>query len=89
MAERPRIAVIGDYSYRNETHRATNAELSAVGVSFEWVPTPAIRRADETLRGFDGVWVSPGSPYASMDGGGDVFPISSGPLTGLAIELLD
>jgi CTP synthase (UTP-ammonia lyase) len=68
MAARPRIAVIGDYSDRNQTHRATNAELSAAGVSFEWVPTPAIGTADESLRRFDGLWISPGSPYASMDG---------------------
>jgi CTP synthase (UTP-ammonia lyase) len=68
MAAGPRIAIIGEYRDHNETHRATNAELSAAGVSFEWVPTDAIGSADETLRGFDGVWISPGSPYASMDG---------------------
>jgi CTP synthase (UTP-ammonia lyase) len=68
MAERPRIAIVGEYRDHNETHRATNAELAAAGVSFEWVPSDAIGRADETLRAFDGLWISPGSPYASMDG---------------------
>jgi CTP synthase (UTP-ammonia lyase) len=64
----PRVAVIGDYSERNETHRATNTELEAAGVTFEWVPTPRAESPADTLRGFDGLWISPGSPYASMQG---------------------
>ena len=64
----PRIAVIGDYAAENVTHRATNAELSAAGAIFEWVPTPAVGAPDESLGAFDGVWISPGSPYLSMDG---------------------
>jgi CTP synthase (UTP-ammonia lyase) len=68
MARQPRVAVIGDFSKRNETHRATNAELSAAGASFAWLPTNAMHHVAETLRDVDAVWISPGSPYASMDG---------------------
>ena len=68
MSSQPRVAVIGDYSERNETHRATNAELSAADCVFEWVPTNAIDPVAETLKDFDAVWISPGSPYVSMDG---------------------
>jgi len=65
---RPRIAVIGDFSEQNETHRATNAELSASGAQFEWVPTGTIRPGAEALTDFDALWISPGSPYANMAG---------------------
>jgi CTP synthase (UTP-ammonia lyase) len=64
----PRVAVIGDYADHNQTHRATSAELAAAGVSFEWVPTPSVESPEDTLRRFDGVWISPGSPYVSMRG---------------------
>jgi CTP synthase (UTP-ammonia lyase) len=68
MARRPRVAVIGDYAEGNPTHRATTAELAAAGAAVEWVPTPAVGHAERALGGFDGLWISPGSPYASMDG---------------------
>jgi CTP synthase (UTP-ammonia lyase) len=64
----PRVAVIGDFSERNATHRATNAELTASGAEFEWVPTRTSRPIAETLNDFDALWISPGSPYAHMDG---------------------
>ena len=64
----PRVAVIGDYAEHNQTHRATNAELAAAGVDFEWVPTPTAEAPEDTLVGFDGLWISPGSPYVSMRG---------------------
>ena len=64
----PRIAVVGDYSENNATHRATNAELALVAVEFQWVATDSVGVAEETLGDFDGLWISPGSPYASMDG---------------------
>ena len=68
MNSRPRVAVIGDFSESNETHRATNAELSAAGATFAWVPTHAIDPVAETLGNVDALWISPGSPYASMEG---------------------
>jgi CTP synthase (UTP-ammonia lyase) len=68
MTASPRIAVVGDYAEKKETHRATNAELAAAGVDFAWVPTTAVGDPSRSLSDFDGVFISPGSPYASMDG---------------------
>ena len=68
MGASPRIAVVGDHSEQKETHRATDAELNAAGVEFAWVATPAVDDPPRSLGGFDGVWISPGSPYDSMDG---------------------
>ena len=63
-----RIAVIGDYSAQNVTHQATNAELASTGERYEWVPTDAIGTPEDSLHDFDALWISPGSPYRSMDG---------------------
>lgn len=68
MAASASIAVVGDYADSNRTHRATSAELAASGVGFTWVPTPAIGDPSRSLADFDGLLISPGSPYASMDG---------------------
>jgi CTP synthase (UTP-ammonia lyase) len=68
MSASPRIGVVGDYGETRETHRATNAELEAAGVDFAWVPTVGIGDPAGSLGGFDGLWISPGSPYESMDG---------------------
>jgi CTP synthase (UTP-ammonia lyase) len=68
VAPSPRIAVIGDYAERNDTHRATSAELAAADVDFAWVPTPTVGDPSCSLGNFDGLLISPGSPYASMDG---------------------
>jgi CTP synthase (UTP-ammonia lyase) len=64
----PRIAVVGDYDERKETHQATNAELAVGGVDFVWVPTAAVGKPSLSLGEFDGLLISPGSPYAEMDG---------------------
>ncbi len=68
MAAAPSIAVVGDYAESNRTHRATSAELAATGVEFVWVPTTAIGDPSRSLADFDGLLISPGSPYASMEG---------------------
>jgi CTP synthase (UTP-ammonia lyase) len=66
---RPAIGVVGDFNEQNPTHRFTNAALTHVGVEFVWVPTESIRRdAADQLDRFHGLWISPGSPYRSMDG---------------------
>jgi CTP synthase (UTP-ammonia lyase) len=70
------IAVIGDYRSENKTHRATNQSLhhaaQALGrkVEIAWLPTMLLEGADleAALTGYDGYWVAPGSPYASMEG---------------------
>jgi CTP synthase (UTP-ammonia lyase) len=68
MSASLRIGVVGDYGERRETHRATNAELAAAGVDFVWVPTAGVGDPSRSLADFDGLLISPGSPYESMDG---------------------
>jgi CTP synthase (UTP-ammonia lyase) len=70
-----RIAIVGDFQPDHETHPATAASIGhaadrrgrdAAGL---WIATPDVEgRACEVLDGFDGVWIAPGSPYASMQG---------------------
>jgi CTP synthase (UTP-ammonia lyase) len=64
----PRIAIVGELDERKQTHRATNAELTAAGADCTWVPTGAIGDPARSLGGFNGVVIAPGSPYASLDG---------------------
>jgi CTP synthase (UTP-ammonia lyase) len=68
-AVRPLIGVVGDFDPGNATHRFTNTALGIAGADFAWVATddvggdPAGRLAP-----YDGLWISPGSPYRSMEG---------------------
>jgi CTP synthase (UTP-ammonia lyase) len=69
------IAIVGDRDPSNVTHRATEASLDHVGAGLpldldhRWVPTPALAAdARSELAGDSGVWIAPGSPYASMEG---------------------
>ena len=63
-----RIAVVGDFDGRMQSHAATNAALALYGAAVEaaWVPTTGAE--PEVLARFDGIWAAPGSPYASFDG---------------------
>jgi len=63
-----RIAVIGDFDVKNRTHAFTNAALGHLGLPVEWIATTAVGRPDVTLAGYDGLFISPGSPYVSMEG---------------------
>ena len=69
------IAVAGDRDPSSVTHVATDASLrhSAAGLGLDlalrWVPTTELAGdAGRVLAGTHGVWIAPGSPYASMDG---------------------
>jgi CTP synthase (UTP-ammonia lyase) len=69
------IAIAGDHDPSNANHHATEASLdhaaAALGVPLvhRWVPTPALEAgARRELAGDSGVWIAPGSPYASMAG---------------------
>jgi CTP synthase (UTP-ammonia lyase) len=64
----PRIAVVGDRDEAKQTHRATSAELEAAGADVTWVPTGALADGTGPLEGFDGIVLSPGGPYESLDG---------------------
>jgi len=70
------IGVVGDYNPANVTHVATTTGIrdaaAAVGVAAEvtWIPTEEIRPDDDlrALLGYDGLFISPGSPYKNIDG---------------------
>ena len=70
------IGIIGDYNKNKSSHLATNeslrhaaAAISAV-VNVTWLPTPSflVDSSRERLQNYDGIWISPGSPYRSMSG---------------------
>ena len=63
------IGVIGDFNPANRPHLFTNGALGHLGLPFEWVATDAIGEdAEARLARYDGLWISPSSPYRSMDG---------------------
>jgi CTP synthase (UTP-ammonia lyase) len=75
MSGQVSIAVVGDHDPSSVTHRATDASLdhaaAALGVDLarRWVSTPELAAGAGGLLARDaGVWIAPGSPYASMDG---------------------
>lgn len=70
-----RVALVGDYNPEVKAHRAIPlavaraAEAMGMAVEPAWIATPLLEaRVAEQLAGFDGVWVVPASPYASMEG---------------------
>src|SRR5919199_540580 len=68
-----RIALIGDRSATVRSHARIPMLLEAlrardqIDLDAYWIPTQEADDAD-TLRGFDGVWMTPGSPYRSEAG---------------------
>jgi CTP synthase (UTP-ammonia lyase) len=72
---RARIGVLGDYNANYGSHPETNAAIEAaarragIDVAYEWVATDTIEKRDPSLLdAFDGIWVSPGAPYRSLNG---------------------
>jgi CTP synthase (UTP-ammonia lyase) len=70
-----RIAIVGDHQPDHETHPATAASIGHAAdhhgrdADAVWLPTPDLDgRAADVLAGYDGIWIAPGSPYASMQG---------------------
>ncbi|MFD9520245.1 hypothetical protein [Streptomyces sp. NPDC059979] len=63
---RPRIALIGDHG-KSPAHARLDAFRGELDVETEWVPTETIT-GPESVAGFHGIWVVPGSPYESKDG---------------------
>lgn len=68
-----RIALVGDRSATVRAHVRIAMMLDAlrerdqIDLDAYWIPTTEADDAD-TLRGFDGVWMTPGSPYRSEAG---------------------
>lgn len=63
---RPRVAVVGDYQPKNETHTATDAALGHVGAEFDWIGTDALD-PEQSVAAYDAVWIAPASPYRNME----------------------
>jgi len=69
-----RIALVGDQSPHVKAHAAIPKALalakdsSCPDVSGTWVATTTLANGIDQLRGFNGIWCVPGSPYASMEG---------------------
>jgi CTP synthase (UTP-ammonia lyase) len=59
-----RIALVGDENDAYPSHREINAVRSQLGddVDARWLPTDGDRV--RALDGFNGIWLTPGSPYA-------------------------
>jgi CTP synthase (UTP-ammonia lyase) len=76
MAEALRIGVIGDFEPSYHSHFATNAALYDAATKLKallevhWIPTPSLDGPDagKTLRRWDALIASPGSPYKSFTG---------------------
>jgi CTP synthase (UTP-ammonia lyase) len=68
----PVIAIVGDRNPEFAPHLATEAAFTHLAdpPSVAWIPTESIDPAapEERLARFDGVLVSPGSPYRSTEG---------------------
>jgi CTP synthase (UTP-ammonia lyase) len=71
-----RIGIIGDFNPQYHTHVAIDTALAHTAawlgerLESQWVPTPSIAAlgASRALAGFDALWASPASPYASAEG---------------------
>ena len=61
---RVNIGIVGDENDSYPSHREINAVRSTLGdgVDTQWLSTDGDRVRD--LEGFDGIWLTPGSPYA-------------------------
>lgn len=73
MADKFRVALIGDYDPSVIAHQAIPEALrlsSDAGHTVEgvWVHTASISNAEIQFRDFDGIWCVPASPYANMQG---------------------
>jgi CTP synthase (UTP-ammonia lyase) len=62
------IGIVGDRITGNVTHVATDSAFARLGAQTRWIPTPDIAADPSVLAGCDGLMISPGSPYLSMDG---------------------
>ncbi len=76
MSRSASIAVVGDYKADNPTHLATTnalrhaARVVGAALDLQWVHTSRVKpeKPAEALDDFDGLFLAPGSPYASMEG---------------------
>ena len=71
-----KVGIIGDFNSNSPFHKATNESLVHTGIAMDvavdssWLPTESldVEANEKTLKRFDALWCSPGSPYKSMNG---------------------
>jgi CTP synthase (UTP-ammonia lyase) len=69
-----RLALVGERSPHVRAHQRISGILGALrerdGLVLDayWIATPDAERDPGALAGFDGIWITPGSPYQSMAG---------------------
>jgi CTP synthase (UTP-ammonia lyase) len=75
MKQTVAIGIIGDFNPKWDHHLMTDESLRhaashlKIQVVPKWVPTDSIDiNPEKLLKDFDGIWISSGSPYKSMDG---------------------
>lgn len=76
MKQAIQVGIVGDFNPAFRSHHATNASLEhgarrlGLNVESRWLPTTPLDGpdAEEVLSGYDGLWISAGSPYQSMHG---------------------
>jgi CTP synthase (UTP-ammonia lyase) len=76
MEQQIKVGIIGDYNPDLRFHAATDEALKhaakalSAAVESEWLPTQSLadELAQTTMKQFDALWCSPGSPYKSMSG---------------------
>lgn len=76
MPDTIRVGILGDFNPEFHSHGATNEAIqhsaTQLGIHAEtqWLPTPTLLgpTGERAMAACDGLWASPGSPYASFDG---------------------
>ena len=76
MGQSVRIGILGDFDESFKSHWATTASIKhaadRLGIVVErvWIPTPTLlmEQGEREMERCDGLWASPGSPYASFAG---------------------
>lgn len=71
-----KIGILGDYDPQKISHPATNnainhaAKRQSIEVKIDWLPTPSLltEKGLNTLKEYDCLWASSGSPFKSMIG---------------------
>jgi CTP synthase (UTP-ammonia lyase) len=70
-----RLTIIADFDASSKSHIATNEAIAhsaatlGVAVASQWIGTAELAcDGVSRLAGVRGIWIGPGSPYASMDG---------------------
>ena len=76
MKKYVKIGIIGEYDAKKASHPATMEAINhassflSVKATVTWLPTTSILKTDakESLKYYDAIWASSGSPYQNMEG---------------------